>query len=235
MQRESGRADRIAMWVAFAFPTLFTWLYFVVLTGWPTALQQSVYLGGKALQFAFPLVWIGVRRGWPRWQRPSGNGLLAGAAFGVAVVAAALALYYGVGRPAGWFDPMIPTLRSKLAGFDLASPARYFALGAAYSLGHSLLEEYYWRWYVFRELRDHLGSGLANVVSSLGFMAHHVVVLTTFLGPTNWLAYFLSFCVAVGGMAWAWIYERTGSLYATWLSHLLVDAGIFWIGFELLR
>jgi membrane protease YdiL (CAAX protease family) len=45
----------------------------------------------------------------------------------------------------------------------------------------------------------------------------------------------LSSAVAVGGAFWAWLYERTGSIYSAWLSHLLIDAGIFWVGYELVR
>ena len=40
---------------------------------------------------------------------------------------------------------------------------------------------------------------------------------------------------AVGGAVWAWIYERTKTLYAPWLSHLVVDAGIFLLGDEILK
>jgi hypothetical protein len=29
------------------------------------------------------------------------------------------------------------------------------------------------------------------------------------------------------------LYRRSGSLYGPWLSHLLVDAAIFWIGYDL--
>jgi membrane protease YdiL (CAAX protease family) len=38
----------------------------------------------------------------------------------------------------------------------------------------------------------------------------------------------------VGGMVWAWLYWRTGSIYAPWLSHLLIDAAIFTAGYDLL-
>ena len=41
--------------------------------------------------------------------------------------------------------------------------------------------------------------------------------------------------VAVGGAAWAWLYERTGSVLAPWVSHLLIDATLFVIGWDLLR
>ena len=30
------------------------------------------------------------------------------------------------------------------------------------------------------------------------------------------------------------IYRRSGSLYGAWLSHLLLDCGIMWIGYDLI-
>jgi membrane protease YdiL (CAAX protease family) len=66
-------------------------------------------------------------------------------------------------------------------------------------------------------------------------MAHHVVLLGVFFNQTLWLAWLLGSAVAVGGIFWAWLYERTGSLFGPWLSHLLIDAGIAWIGYDLVR
>jgi membrane protease YdiL (CAAX protease family) len=40
-------------------------------------------------------------------------------------------------------------------------------------------------------------------------------------------------CVAVGGAVWAWLYQRTNSVYAPWISHLVVDASLFVIGYDL--
>ena len=102
-----------------------------------------------------------------------------------------------------------------------------------YSLFHSLLEEYYWRWFVFRQLRRLVPLWPAIVVSALGFMGHHVIVLSEFFKEAPWLAWLFSSAVAVGGVFWAWLYERTGSLFGPWLSHLLIDAGIFWVGYDL--
>ena len=66
-------------------------------------------------------------------------------------------------------------------------------------------------------------------------MGHHVIVLREFFEEAPWLAWLLSSAVAIGGVFWAWLYERTGSLFGPWLSHLLIDAGIFWIGYDLVR
>jgi membrane protease YdiL (CAAX protease family) len=40
--------------------------------------------------------------------------------------------------------------------------------------------------------------------------------------------------VAAGGAVWAWVYHRSGSLLGPWLSHMLVDAGIFLVGYQML-
>jgi uncharacterized protein len=47
------------------------------------------------------------------------------------------------------------------------------------------------------------------------------------------LALPLSLGVAIGGGVWCWLYAKTGSLYAAWISHLLIDAAIMWIGYDL--
>ena len=44
-------------------------------------------------------------------------------------------------------------IRDKIAGFGIDSVWKYALLAVFYSLFHSLLEEYYWRWFVFRQLR----------------------------------------------------------------------------------
>lgn len=65
-------------------------------------------------------------------------------------------------------------------------------------------------------------------------MAHHVIVLGMFFPNHFWTAAVpFSICIAVGGAFWAWLYDRTGSIYSPWISHLLVDLAILAIGYDL--
>jgi membrane protease YdiL (CAAX protease family) len=217
---------------ALALPTLVTWLYFVAYAGHP--LMQVVYGGGKLVQFALPLVWLWtIERRRPRLAPPDWRGLTWGGLFGVAVVAAMLGLYYGALKRSPLLADAPQAIAEKLHGMGVNAPLAFVGLAAFYSLLHSLLEEYYWRWFVFGRLREQWPLALAIVVSSLGFMAHHVLVLAEFLGGLGAATWFFSLSIAVGGGVWAWIYDRTGTLYGPWLSHLLVDAGIMWIGYDL--
>lgn len=228
------RADVWAVVFGLVFPTLVTWLYFVLLADRTPRIQQVVFLFGKGIQFAFPVVWVlAVQRGSLRWKPHGMKGLAESLGFGLFVFVAMLLLYHGWLKPAGYLDSAAGEVRQKVQAFGADSPAGYFALGAFYALGHSFLEEYYWRWFVFGQLRRLVALRPAIVVSSVGFMAHHVLVLGTFFQWSLLPTALFSLAVAVGGAVWAWIYHRSDSLYGPWLSHLLVDAAIFTIGYHL--
>ena len=242
--RETSSTDRrlstfgwaSAVGFALFFPTVLTFAYFVWLADRSAGVQQSVYSVGKMLQFAFPAIWVYFvlkrKPSWPRWDR---RGIRLGLAFGVLVVVGMLALYFGWLKPAGHLVGLEETVKDKVSDLGLMSVWKYVAVGVFYSLVHSFLEEYYWRWFVFAQLRRRVSLPWAIAISSLGFMTHHVILLGTFFGWTSPLAYLCSAGVAIGGGVWAWIYDRSGSLLGPWVSHMLVDAGIFLIGYDLVR
>ncbi len=225
--------------VALFLPTLVTWLYFVALAAAPAAVQQTAYGIGKTIQFALPAVWVywlcGERF---EWLRPTRSGLAVNVLFGGLVVALMMGLYHLWLNPAGYLSPDSPAGREvieKVRGFGVGGPLSYAALGVFYALVHSGLEEYYWRWFVFGRLRRMSGPGVAIVVSSLGFMLHHVILLGTYFDWAPLPTGVFSAAVAIGGVVWAWLYHRSGSLFGPWMGHLLIDAGIFLVGYDLVR
>jgi membrane protease YdiL (CAAX protease family) len=228
--------DGLAVLFAMLFPTLATWVYFDLLHG--SEWMRAGYLAGKVVQFGFPLVWVGlIQRGSLRLGRPSGKGLIAGSGFGVLVGAGMLWLYEVHLKSSPYLAETSARLWDKLSVAGIDSSARFLALAAFVALLHSLLEEYYWRWFVFGQLRRGLPVFWAILLSSLAFAAHHVILVAAYMKPEHfWTATVgLSACVAFGGAFWAWLYHRSGSLYGPWLSHLLVDAALMWIGFDLVR
>src|SRR5712671_3662516 len=94
MKRGPPVASALAVGIVLIFPTLATWLYFVLLSGRPA--MAVLYGASKVVQFAFPLVWVlAVQRRRPRLVRPDSRSVVWGAGFGVLVVAITLAAYYG--------------------------------------------------------------------------------------------------------------------------------------------
>ncbi|MEQ8210569.1 MAG: CPBP family intramembrane glutamic endopeptidase [Lacipirellulaceae bacterium] len=233
------RADLIALAVAMVLPTAITWAYFFQAETFSAGVQQSVFSTVKTLQFVFPVGWVYLvqkrrRRAALESNEPQqSSGLLQGMAFGVAVAVAGGALYWFVLKDAAFFASAGDEIRAKVKGYGIDAPWKYAILGAFYTICHSFLEEYYWRWFVFRQLKAFVSTNAAILISALGFMAHHVLVLGKFFGFGHWSTWVFSLAVAAGGIAWAWLYEQSGSLKGPWLSHAVVDAGIFAIGYHL--
>ncbi len=232
--RVSRRADAAALWVAALFPSLATWLYFVVLSQHPSAAVRVAYAAEKIAQFAFPAIWVMiVQKQRLRLARPSAAGVAEGLVLGVAVLAGMLLMYSSWLKPAGYLSAAVVPITAKATALGMSSPARFILGGVLLSSIHALLEEYYWRWFLFGGLRRFMPVTAAVILSSLAFTAHHVILLAVFFGGSPLPTVLFSLCVAVGGAAWAWIYHRSGSLLGPWLSHLLIDAGIFIVGFDL--
>jgi membrane protease YdiL (CAAX protease family) len=228
-------ADWAVVVVALILPTAITWFYFIALAKAPAAVQQTAYAAVKSVQFALPAVWVWlVQRERLTIPRPRFNGLLLGAVFGLAVAAAMAALYFAVLKPRGLFAAPAGEVRAKIAGFGINTLAGYLLFALFCSAMHSLAEEYYWRWFVFRQLSRGSWLAVAIAVSSLAFAAHHVLVLAVYFGWTSPLTWLFSAGVAIGGVVWSWLYHKSGSIYAPWLSHALVDAAIFIVGYDLI-
>lgn len=80
-----------------------------------------------------------------------------------------------------------------------------------------LFEEAFWRGTIYREWKELIGVWPANFISSFFFGAWHWVVLQNYCEP--FWALFLTFWVMVGGVIFAYTYEKTGTLGAPALLH----------------
>lgn len=228
--------DVVAVLFALVLPTLVTLLYFVWAEQFPARIQQATYAVAKVVQFAFPIVWVlWVQKRRPRASRPVTRGAVLGLLFGLIIAGAMLALYHYWLKSADFFAAAEDEMREKIAGMQLDDPWKFAAVGLFYSLLHSLLEEYYWRWFVFGQLKTMTGLWAAVAISSLGFMAHHVILLSTYFGIGSPVTWIFSLAIAIGGAFWAWLYHHSESLVGPWISHLLVDAAIFLIGYEIVQ
>jgi membrane protease YdiL (CAAX protease family) len=225
-------AHLAAVGAVLVFPTLATWLYFVVLSGQPA--MSVLYGASKVLQFAFPLVWVlAVQRRRLSLAPPDGRSVASGVTFGLIVVAIALAAYYGYFKHSVYLEQAPAMVAAKVRDMRLLTPGLYLSFALFLAVPHALLEEYYWRWFAFGQLCRVTPRNWAIAVSSLGFTAHHVIVIQQLLHAPWALSLFLAGCVALGGAAWAWMYDRQRSLYGPWISHFLVDAVIMYIGYDL--
>jgi len=226
--------------VTMAFPTVAATVYFIVLGNVeapPEGLNpiQAGYSAAKLLQLAFPLAWVlCVQRRRLSRSGFSRRGIVSGLGFGTAAVLTGLAVYHGLLADSALVRHAPELIGQKVQSMGLGSPTRYLVFAVFLSFPHALFEEYYWRWFAFGQLSRVTKPTTAIVISSLAFMSHHVIIVHTFFREPLWLIAVLSLAVALGGAFWAWLYHRSGSLLGPWFSHVLVDAGIMLIGYQLI-
>lgn len=194
----------------------------------PGPLGQLIFSLCKIWLLLFPLVWTTAVAQEPlRWPRLSSRGLLVGLLSGTAV---GLLIVLGV----SWFIPTGPALarlRLAITEVGLDTPAK-FIIGAAYwCLINAMLEEYVWRWFVYSQARRVFGSRLAIWLSALFFTLHHVIALAVLFDLPR--ALIASTGVFIGGLIWAEIYRRYDNIWAAYVSHVLIDVAIFFVGYRL--
>lgn len=204
----------------------------------PDSIWAKVGFGvAKILLMAAPVVWlIAVEKSWPRippfknllW----GKGIIAAHVSGV-LIFATIAIVYYVGNSA------IDTshFRHKIVQMGLSNLWIYLVGALYWCTANSLLEEYFWRWFIYQRLREIFSSSswwaaVAIGLCGLLFTAHHVVALRVYFSwPITLLA-----CLGVfaGGVVWSLLYWTYNNIYACYVSHVYADVIIFYVGYELI-
>lgn len=109
----------------------------------------------------------------------------------------------------------------------------FFVYGLALSFIHSLLEEFYWRFFIFNawkdRLKNHLGPWGPHFIASLAFTLHHFTVTVHYFDLQ--LGLILGVGVFFAGIIWSLLYEKEKSLLTAWISHITVDLALISIGY----
>ena len=192
----------------------------------PGAVGQGLYMLARAWIALAPLVWLlwVVREpvSWsplPRERRR--EAWLGASGISLAVLAVVFGGYALVGERLRDAE----ALRRSVEAAGLGTPRRIAAAARAISFANSLLEEYFWRWFVFRRCAELTGELRAIPLAALLFTSHHVVTFCVLFGTQAGLA--ASLAVFVAGCAWSLCYLRWRSLWPVWWTHVIADlAGV---------
>lgn len=212
-------------------PFVLSFFYFVFYPG--TAFGNAFYTIHKVFLIAWPLlaVLLLLREPMIDRSRPKRHlaSMVPGTGFGLVVVGVLFVLLEAT--PLG---AIFTENEGKIARriHDLGMAEHFLAFALFLSFIHAAMEEFYWRWFAFGQAKRLLPKGVAHLVAAAGFASHHVVVLSQFF-PLGW-ALALGACVAIGGAFWSWQADRYNSLLGPWFSHMIVDLGLMWVGWEAL-
>jgi len=196
----------------------------------PNVWGQSFFVATRIWLLALPIVWyLWVDQGKIAVSLPTKRDVLSGIGLGLVIFAVILGAYVLFGQ--AWIDPAV--VRAKAKEIGLLNPAAYLAGAAYFTVVNALVEEYIWRWFVYRKCEAFLRGMLAVMLAALCFTLHHVIALTALTGH-GWAIALGSLGVFLGGAIWSWCFLVHRSLWACYISHLLADLAIALIGWQLL-
>ena len=160
--------------------------------------------------------------------RPKKKGLLPAIALGVGIYGVILGGYFLVSP---FFDfSRIAGALTENAG---VTKANFLYVSLYISFANSFLEEFFFRGFVFFNLKRFSGRKLAYIFSAAAFSLYHVAMMIGWFSPVLFLLVMAG--LVVGGMIFNWLNEKLDTIYCSWLTHMFANFAINTIGFMLLN
>lgn len=147
---------------------------------------------------------------------------------GIGVYALIVGAYFVI-RP--FFD--FSGIAGKLTENAGVTKSNFLYVSLYISFINSLLEEFFFRGFLFTNARKLSGRTFAYLFSALAFSLYHVAMM---LGWFNiWLNALVLIGLAVGGVIFNYLNEKFDCIYVSWLMHMFANFAINTIGFLLLN
>jgi membrane protease YdiL (CAAX protease family) len=210
-------------------PFLASIVYFFILDG--SFWAKWVYLAVKIFIFLLPVFVLGISKikKFPKGLKPDIKDISCGLLSALFIFAV---FYVFLHTPLWQFIEVGKTaVISKVNNFNIGQHFLLYSL--VISFIHSLLEEYYWRWFIFGGIKNIFPSFTAHILAAAVFSLHHFVVCIYYFPLIT--AAVLTFIVFCGGMLFSILYSRKGLLPGAWIAHVAADICIFYSGFLLLK
>lgn len=159
--------------------------------------------------------------------RPHKKGFLAALLLGVLVYAVILGAYFLI-KPYFDFSGIADSLTAN-AG---VTKDNFLLVSLYISFVNSLLEEFFFRGFLFMNLKKTGSRGFAYLFSAGAFAAYHVAMMLGWFSPVLFALVMVG--LTAGGMIFNRLNEKLDTIYASWLVHMFANFAINTIGFTLL-
>lgn len=159
--------------------------------------------------------------------RPKKKGLLPAIALGIGIYAVILGGYFLI-SPFFNFSQIAGALTEN-AG---VTKENFLYVSLYISFINSFLEEFFFRGFVFTNLKQLTGRKLAYIFSAAAFSLYHVAMMIGWFSPALFLLVMMG--LVIGGMIFNWLNEKLDTIYCSWLTHMFANFAINTIGFILL-
>ena len=158
--------------------------------------------------------------------RPKKKGLLPAIALGIGIYAVILGGYFLI-SPFFNFSQIAGALTEN-AG---VTKENFLYVSLYISFINSFLEEFFFRGFVFTNLKQLTGRKLAYIFSAAAFSLYHVAMMIGWFSPALFLLVMMG--LVIGGMIFNWLNEKLDTIYCSWLTHMFANFAINTVGFIL--
>ena len=187
----------------------------------PGAIGQSVAISCGIWMLIFPIVWhVFIDRQQLR-LRLTQDGLLVGIILGIVMFGLIFGGYWFAGRY--WLN--IPDIRARATQMEMNIPLMIFGFGTFQTLVNSLVEEYVWRWFVYRHCALLWSKARAVWISAGFFTLHHIILMVAYCDDWR-LVIVGAISVFIAGVLWARCARVYNSLLPGYISHLAADLAL---------
>lgn len=156
------------------------------------------------------------------------KGIVTALGLGIGVYALILGGYFLI-SPFFDFSP----IAGKLTENAGVSADNFLFVALYISFVNSLLEEFFFRGFVFSNLKRHSSRPFAYFFSAAAFALYHVAMMTGWFSPALFILVMVG--LTAGGLLFNYLNERLNCVYVSWLVHMFANFAINTIGFLLLK
>jgi len=160
--------------------------------------------------------------------RPGKRGLLPAIGLGIGIYAVILGGYFLV---ASFFD--FSQIAGALTENVGVTKENFLYVSIYISFANSFLEEFFFRGFVFTNLKRLSGRRVAYLFSAGIFGLYHVAMMIGWFSAGLFLLVMAG--LVIGGMLFNWLNEKLDTIYCSWLTHMFANFAINTIGFILLK
>lgn len=94
---------------------------------------------------------------------------------------------------------------------------------------NSFLEEFFFRGFIFLNLKDIINKKSAYIISAFAFAIYHVAIMTNWFNPA--LFGLAMAGLFVGGLIFNYLNDKNSNIYSSWLAHMMANFAINTVGF----
>jgi uncharacterized protein len=226
MMQSTRRRALIALALSVPFTSIGATMSLLIAPG---AIGQTVLVICQIWLLFLPIVWLRrIERKPLTVSRPKQRDWIVGATIGLLMFCIILAAYWLFLRH--WINAA--DIQRKVRRISNIDPLSFQLGGFYFTVINALIEEYFWRWFIYRRCEEVVSQRAAVFLSASFFTLHHTIGLAVF---TDWRVTIVgTLSVFAAGAVWSECYRRYRSVWGNYFSHAAADLALHIIAWQIL-